>query len=127
MKNNSQIVLALITTFGLFFCIFFILKWSFPSEIKEQLSTFTQLLGTIWTLQMNYFFGSTSGSKQKDDVIGAIAQTPIAPIAPVAPVAPVLPIAPISGKDDLPNVKNLDVKSVKIEANEVTVTPKEGT
>lgn len=124
MKNNSQIVLALITTFGLFFCIFFILKWSFPQEIKEQLSTFTQLLGTIWTLQMNYFFGSTSGSKQKDDVIGAIAQTPIAPIAPIAPVAPVLPIAPISDKEDLTKVNTSTVDSVKIDANEVIVNPK---
>lgn len=77
MKNlTPQIILALITTFGLFFCIFFLLKWSFPPEIKDQLGVFTQLLGTIWTLQMNFFFGSTSSSKAKDDVIGDIAKAP---------------------------------------------------
>lgn len=29
------------------------------------------VLATIFTLQMNYFFGSTSGSKAKDDTIAA--------------------------------------------------------
>ena len=42
-----------------------------------------------------FFFGSSSGSKNKDDAIAKIATTPIAPIAPIAPVAPVAPIAPI--------------------------------
>lgn len=83
LKNSAPLILALITTFGLFFCIFYMLKWAFPPEIKDQLSVFTQLLGTIWTLQMNYFFGSTSSSKAKDEVIGAIAQTPAASAAPM--------------------------------------------
>lgn len=72
---TPQVTLALITTFGLFFCIFYMLKWAFPPEIKEQLSVFTQLLGTIWTLQMNFFFGSSSASKSKDDALSDIAKT----------------------------------------------------
>lgn len=82
MKGSAPIVLALITTFGLFFCIFYMLKWGFPEQIKDQLSVFTQLLGTIWTLQMNFFFGSTAASKDKDATISDIAKMPINP--PVA-------------------------------------------
>lgn len=50
------------------------LKWSYPPEIKEQLNAFTQLLGTIWTLQMNFFFGSSASSAAKDAIMGSIAQ-----------------------------------------------------
>lgn len=104
MKNiTPQIILALITTFGLFFCIFFLLKWSFPPEIKDQLGVFTQLLGTIWTLQMNFFFGSTSSSKAKDEVIGDIAK------------------APANGAISIPNA---DSVSVKTESGDVTVASK---
>lgn len=47
-------------------------------------------------LAAGFYLGSTASSKKKDDVISAIASTPVAPIAPIAPVAPVAPVAPIA-------------------------------
>ena len=56
----------------------------------------TILFSTCLVTVYNYAFGSSSGSRSKDDAITKIAMTPVAPIAPVAPVAPIAPIAPVA-------------------------------
>lgn len=73
MKNSAQIALAFITVSGFFFCIFFLFRWDYPAQNKDALYSLLGVLTTIFTLQMNYFFGSTSASKAKDDTIGAMA------------------------------------------------------
>lgn len=74
IKYNSQVTLALITIFGFFFCIFYMLKWEFPIANKDALNALMGVLTTIFTLQMNFFFGSSTGSKSKDDAINDIAK-----------------------------------------------------
>lgn len=102
LKNSSQIILALITIFGFFFCIFYMLRFGFPPENKDALNALMGVLTTIFTLQMNYFFGSTSSSKAKDDTIAAVAQMPVA-----TPV-------------NIPDAKKVSVDTV---SGDITVNP----
>lgn len=75
MKNSSQIVLALITSSGFFFCLGYMLKFGFPPDNKDALNGLLGVLTTIWTLQMNWFFGSSSSTKAKDETISQIAKS----------------------------------------------------
>lgn len=106
MKNSSQIVLALITAFGFFFCIVHMLKWGFPQDNKDALNSLLGVLTTIFTLQQNYFFGSSSASRTKDETISEIAKS-----SPITPS----PLPPIS----IPDAKTV---SVKTESGDVKVT-----
>ncbi len=74
IKNSAQVTLALLVSFGFFFCIFYMLRWDFPATNKDALNSLLGVLTTIFTLQMNFFFGSSSASKAKDETISAIAQ-----------------------------------------------------
>lgn len=76
-KCSIQAVLALIVTAGFFACILFMLTHAYPSDNKDQINAALAVLATIFTLQMNYFFGSSSASKAKDEVIGEIAKAPV--------------------------------------------------
>ncbi len=105
-KNSSQIILSLITTTGFFFCIFYMLKWEFPAANKDALNALMGVLTTIFTLQQNFFFGSSSGSIAKDDTISAIAQSSNPASAPIT----------------IPDAKTV---SVKTESGDVTLTSKE--
>lgn len=96
MKNTIQPSLAFFTACGFFFCIFYMLKWGFPPENKDALNSLMGVLTTIFTLQQNYFFGSTSASKAKDDVIGNIAQMP----NPGPPITPTIAI-PSTNEDNI--------------------------
>lgn len=81
IKNPSQIILALIVAGGFFFCIYHMMTASFPAENKDALNSLLGVLTTIFTLQMNFFFGSSSASKSKDDTINAIAAAAPTPLA----------------------------------------------
>jgi len=68
-----QVMLALLVTFGFFFCLYYLLTQDIPPNNKEVLYTILGSLGTVWVMQMNYFFGSTQGSKEKDKQIMAMS------------------------------------------------------
>ena len=72
---SAQVMLALIVTSGFFFCIVYMLRWGFPQENKDALNALMGVLTTIFTLQQNFFFGSSSGSAAKDAIMGSIAQS----------------------------------------------------
>lgn len=106
MKGSAQIVLALIVAAGFFFCIFYMLCWGFPAENKDALNSLMGVLTTIFTLQQNFFFGSSSGSVAKDETIGAIAAA--------------TPTGTGSGTAAIP-AKDVNVATT----GDVTITPKE--
>lgn len=105
MKNSSQIILALMVSSGFFFCIFFMLNKEFPAANKDALNSLLGVLTTIFTLIMNFFFGSSSSSKQKDETIGAIA-TDKPPVKSVT-------------------IPNAEAVTVKTESGDVNLTQKE--
>ena len=111
-KNSYQIILALITALGFFGCIAWMLMWGFPADNKDALNSLLGVLTTIFTLQQNYFFGSSSGSVAKDATIGAIAQAVPTTGTGNGTSSPIL----------IPDAKEV---SVKTETGDVNLTPKE--
>lgn len=76
--QGVQIMLSLIVSLGFFFCLYYLLNRDIPANNKEVLYTMLGSLGTVWVLQMNYFFGSTQSSKEKDSQLTQIAlNTPV--------------------------------------------------
>lgn len=78
-SNRTPFALALITTAGFFGCLFFMLFEKYPSDNKDLINTMVGSLGTIWILQMQFFFGSSASSKYKDQTISQIATAPVTP------------------------------------------------
>ncbi len=110
MNNPIQPILALLVTTGYFSLMFYLLKWGYPSENKDALNALLGVLTTIWTLQMNYFFGSTSSNKAKDDTISEIAKSN--PMGTGTGVTPV-------------NIPNADNVTVKTNQGDINVTSKD--
>lgn len=75
VKNAAPIVFALIVSAGFFTCIFFMLNKTYPPENKDALNSLLGVLTTIFTLQMNFFFGSSASNKAKDETIFDIAKS----------------------------------------------------
>lgn len=89
MNNPIQAALAFFTTAGFFSCLAFALLVRYPEQNKDMINAMLGVLGTIWTLQMNYFFGSSSSNRAKDDTISDMAKNPPPPTVLVAtPPAP---------------------------------------
>lgn len=111
-KNSSQIVLALITSAGFFGCLFWMLKFGFPVENKDALNSLLGVLTTIWTLQMNWFFGSSSSTKAKDDTISDIAKA--------------VPVVSGTGGSSGAGINIPGAESVKVETKEGNINVTKG-
>lgn len=70
--NLEAFILALITTIGFFGCLYYLFLAELPEKNKELVITLTGSLGTVWILQMGYFFSSSASSKAKDQTIANI-------------------------------------------------------
>ena len=64
-------ILAVLVTVGFFGVIAYIIKFGLPESGKEALLLLLGSLGTAWTGVMAFYFGSSSGSKQKTDALTA--------------------------------------------------------
>ena len=64
-------ILAVLVTVCLFGVIAYIIKFGLPESGKEALLLLLGSLGTAWTGVMAFYFGSSSGSKQKTDALTA--------------------------------------------------------
>lgn len=75
MKDIAQIFICFITIFGYMYCLQYMLGSEYPPANKDQLNNLLSVLLTIFTLQMNFFFGSTASSKAKDETIRTITNS----------------------------------------------------
>ncbi len=62
-------ILAAFVTFGFFGILAYMLKYTVPPENKDILNIMLGSLGTAWVGIVTYYFGSSSGSKDKDQQI----------------------------------------------------------
>jgi hypothetical protein len=69
MRDNAPAVLAGVITVGFFGVLFYILKYGIPTEGGEALLVMLGALGTAWGGVVQYYFGSSAGSKQKTDAL----------------------------------------------------------
>ncbi len=59
-------VLAAFITFGFFGLLAYMCKWEVPPSNKDIINIMIGSLGTAWIGVVSYYFGSSSGSKDKD-------------------------------------------------------------
>jgi hypothetical protein len=67
-KDWTPRILAAVVTVGYFGTLFWILEKGVPKE-SEVLIYMLGVLGTTWGMIMGYFFGSSSGSQEKNGMI----------------------------------------------------------
>lgn len=79
MRNMAQFLLSMATMTAFLGCIFYMLMKEVPASNNQILNNLISVLITIFTLQMNYFFGSNAASKAKDETIAEIAKSSPAP------------------------------------------------
>lgn len=66
VKDNANIVLAALAVIGFFSTLFYIIVYGLPDQGREPLLVLLGTLGGIVTQVFNYYFGSSSGSAQKN-------------------------------------------------------------
>lgn len=72
-KDHTTAYLAGAITIGFFLLLVLLAFRDIPSSNKDVLMAMVGVLGTAWVGVTTYYFGTSSGSKAKDAVIGRIA------------------------------------------------------
>jgi len=72
IKSNVGLpaFLAAATTFGFFSLLFLLFFKAFPPESKDILNVMLGTVGSSWTGIVGYYFGSSSGSAKKTEMLG---------------------------------------------------------
>jgi hypothetical protein len=70
VKDHTPTVLAYLLTVGFFGTLSFMMLGEIPATGHDVLLIMIGSLGTAWTGMIAYYYGSSAGSKAKDDVIG---------------------------------------------------------
>lgn len=68
IRDNTPKVLAYATTVGFFAVLTGLMLGIGDAQYKDALYIMLGSLGTAWTAQIAYYFGSSSGSKMKDEL-----------------------------------------------------------
>lgn len=72
MKDWTPSVLGTAVVLGFFSVLAYIIKYGLPAEGQEVLLIMVGALGAMTTQVGNFFFGSSSGSKNKDQLIARL-------------------------------------------------------
>ncbi len=73
VRDATPKMLAIGVTVGFFGLLFYVAAWSVPATSKDLLNIMLGSLGTAWVSIVTYYFGSSSGSARKSELL---AQAP---------------------------------------------------
>ncbi len=76
LDKIAPYLLAMFITFGFFGLLAFMLFRPVPIENKDIMNILLGSLGTAWICVVHFFFSSSAGSKDKDETIKSLSQTP---------------------------------------------------
>lgn len=76
VKDHTPAVLAAVVTVGFFGVLAFALIGTVPEGSRDIVNIMIGTLGTAWVAIITYYFGSSSGSKGKDDTIKELSAIP---------------------------------------------------
>lgn len=71
LKDRAPDILAVLITCGFFGVLGYLLKYGVPVQGGEALLVMLGALGAAWGAVVNYYFGSSSGSAQKTELLAA--------------------------------------------------------
>lgn len=69
-KDKTPIILALLITMGFFGILAYMLMYGLNKDASDALLIMLGSLGTAWGSVVAYYFGSTSGSARKTEMLG---------------------------------------------------------
>lgn len=69
VKDNLPAVLAIVVSVGFFGMLAYMLQNEVPEKNSQVLNIMLGSLGTAWIQVMSYYFGSSSGSAAKTDIL----------------------------------------------------------
>lgn len=79
VKDKTPMVLAYILTLGEFCTLFWTLTHGIPAEGHDIILILITAQTTSWIAAITYYFGSTAGSRAKDDTIAKLPPLPSNP------------------------------------------------
>lgn len=68
-KDKTPLILAMLITAGFFCTLGYMMIHGLPEAGRDALLIMLGALGTAWGNVVNYYFGSSAGSKQKSDLM----------------------------------------------------------
>lgn len=71
VRDHTPKIMALLVTLGFFGVLAFMLTQPVPEQGREALLVMLGALGSAWGAIMNYYFGSSAGSKNKTEALSA--------------------------------------------------------
>lgn len=73
LRDRIPAILAVAVTCGFFGLLFSLLRWAPPKQNEALLNITLGSLGTAWVAIISYYFGSSAGSEQKNEIIAKIS------------------------------------------------------
>ena len=74
MEKKFMLILGIVILFTNFFIVFMLLKASIPSNNREVLMLSLGIMLGLSTIVVNYYFGSSKGSKDKTEILARHAE-----------------------------------------------------
>lgn len=71
VKDSTPSILAYSVTAGFFGLLGYMMVGTIPHANERILDLMLGSLGTVWVMQMSYYYGTSTGSQLKDKFIGA--------------------------------------------------------